>query len=189
MKTVITGISRLKMNELDDVTAGMSDGTGSFRFVHDLEKLTVAAIGMLLRDAGIDYPAGEDNIALFIGIDDAVECIKNEFFENVLREGVLGASPLLFPFTSPNALAARATILFDLRGESAVFAVRDSIDSVIEYADESISGQSVRMAIAGGITAVDGPDNCQAVFYFLENDDSARARGARIYKDLQEAAK
>jgi len=192
MKSVITGISRLKINELDEVTAAMSDRTGSFRYVHDLEKLTVAAIELLLRDAAIDYPVGKDTIGLYLGIDNAVEDIKNEFFENIVREGVLGASPLIFPFTSPNALAAQATILFDLRGESAVFPVRDSIETVIEYADECISGDLIQMAIAGGITVIDdqstdGVHNYQAVFYFLENPDSAKDRGVRIYENVPEA--
>ena len=191
MKNVITGISRINITELDEVMETLSERTRSFRFVHDLERLTIAAIEILLKDAGINYPVSDDSIALYLGIDNAIEDIKDEFFSNILKEGLLGSSPLLFPFTSPNALAAQATIVFDLRGESVVIPVRDSINSVIEYADECISGEYVNMAIAGGIIAEgerspDGLHNYKASFFMIENHGSAESRIARIYRNVSE---
>lgn len=191
MKNVITGKSCFNISELDEVMVTLSERTRSFRFVHDLEKFTVAAIEFLLRDAGIPIPAGTEDIALYLGIDNAIEDIKNEFWGNIVKDGILGASPLLFPFTSPNALAAQATIVLDLRGESVVSPVKGSIDSIIEYADECMSENYISMAIAGGITSPDmqsddGAPDYQADFFFIENPESARNRGARIYGSVQE---
>ena len=191
MKNIITGISRLSKSELDNANETLSDLTRSFRFVHDLERLTIVAIDRLLADAGIVVPVGRDDIGLYIGIDNAVEDIKNEYFENVIREGSLGASPLLFPFTSPNALAAQATIIFDIRGESMVFPIKNSFDHVIEYADECISGNHMKAAIAGGITiqgkrSSDGFNNYGAVLFVIENPDSAKDRGIRVYENVPE---
>ena len=191
MNNVITGVSRINKSELNEVIATLSERTKSFRFVHDLEKFTIAAIELLLKDANINIPVGNDSIALYIGIDNAIEDIKNEFLENIIEDGILGASPLLFPFTSPNALAAQATIIFDLRGESLLFPIKGPIESVIEYADECISGNYINMAIAGGVTSpdeksTDGLHNYHAEFFMLENPDSARIRNARIYGSVSE---
>ncbi len=191
MKNVITGISRINRHELNDGTVALSDLTNSFRFVHELERLTIVAIEHLLTDAGISVPVGKDNIGLYIGIDNAIEDIKDAFFKDVIMEGTLGASPLLFPFTSPNAIAAQATIVFDLRGESMVFPIKTSIDHVIEYADESISSNNMKLAIVGGVTASgersdDGLHDYSASFYLIESSDSAEERGIRVYENVPE---
>ena len=93
MNNVITGKCRINADQLDEVMEMLSERTRSFRFVHDLEKFTVAAIELLLQDAGIQVPAGTEDIALYLGIDNAVEDIKNEFWENIVQDGILGASP------------------------------------------------------------------------------------------------
>lgn len=178
MRNVITGRSRLQKNRLDEVFETLSERTRTFRFVHDLERLTVAAIEILLKDAEINFPVADDSIALYLGIDNSIEDIKDEFFRNVLRDGLLGASPLLFPFTSPNALAAQATIVFDLRGESVVLPVGSSIDGVIAYADECIAAGHAHMAIAGGVVASgkkseDGLHDYRASFVMLESPAAA----------------
>ncbi|HMK59997.1 MAG TPA: beta-ketoacyl synthase N-terminal-like domain-containing protein [Dissulfurispiraceae bacterium] len=117
------------------------------RLVHDIERLAVASVGLALLASGIKCPYGGSDIGLYLGIDDSIEDIKDEYFRRVLADGALGASPLLFPFTSPNALAAQISIAFDLRGECIVMPINGSCSNVIKYATECIDSKHVRTAI------------------------------------------
>jgi len=184
MKTVITGISKIDSGEMEDEISKLHGITGKIRYVHDLDKLMVAGIGLLLKDTKIEFPVRNDDISLYIGVDDSIEDIKDEFFKGILEEGILGASPLLFPFTSPNALTAQASIAFDIRGESIVMPIQDSFKDVIEYAVECISGNYSTMAITGGILSGKNrkEKTYKGEFYFLESDKSALKRKARIYR-------
>jgi hypothetical protein len=183
MKTVITGTSHVRVHELNEIAPGLSGRTRAFRYVCDLERLTVAAVELVLKAAGISIPVGKETIGIYIGIDDAVEEIKNEFLRNIMKEGLLGASPLLFPFTSPNALAAQASILFDIRGESIVMPCRGSMKEIARYASERVCEGPMKMGITGGIFLPDERTtedriNYEARFFMIESLESARERGA-----------
>jgi hypothetical protein len=183
MKNVITGASRIRVHELNEIVPGLSERTQTFRYVCDLEKLTVAAVELALKKAGVAIPAGNDTIGIYIGIDDAIEEIKNEFLRNILKEGLLGASPLLFPFTSPNALAAQASIIFDIRGESIVMPCRGSMKEIAYYADDRVFEGPMKMAVAGSISlpeerAAGDRHDYEARFLLIERFEGARERGA-----------
>ncbi len=188
MKNKVTGICNIRSDELQRSFRTLSEKTREFRFVHDLERFTAAAFELLLKDASVGIPASTSDIGIYLSTDSAVEDIKDKFFKEILDQGVLGASPLLFPFTSPNALAARASILFDIRGESITMPVRRPDSRAVEYADECISAGHVRMAIAGNIFKGDvGQGAYRAELYFLESQESAERRNIRTYEEMPEA--
>ena len=183
---VITGRCRLESSDVEEALNKLEGLIKPMRLVHDLERLAVAAVGGALLDAGLSFPVGDSTVGIFIGIDDAIEDIKDEYFSGVLAEGILGASPLLFPFTSPNALAAQVSIAFDLRGEGIVMPINGSCPDVIEYATDCIAGQHAKRAIAGAITiigrrlSIEG-DRYAAEFFIIESEGDAVRRGARTY--------
>jgi 3-oxoacyl-(acyl-carrier-protein) synthase len=193
MMPVITGLSKLSSCDLDKGISQIDEQIRQIRFVHDLEKLLVTSIGIVLYDAGLPFLVGNDDVSLYVGIDNSIEEIKNEYFNNILSEGILGASPLLFPFTSPNALTAQATIAFDIRGESITLPIKYSSKDVIEYAMDCIVGRYTKMAIAGGIRIDQTQTSCSEIvkdlvytaeFLFLEDMKSAMERGIKIYHNL-----
>ena len=179
---VVTGMVKISSKDMDSIISNLNDHIREMRFIHDIEKLAIAGVGLLLSDADIHFPVGSTDIGLYIGIDDAIEGIKDEYFNSVITYGILGSSPLLFPFTSPNALTAQISIAFDIRGESITIPVKYSCVDVIEYAVECITGRYSMMAIAGGIMS-SGLRNkgLWAEFSLLEDLESAVGRGARIY--------
>jgi len=59
---------------------------------------------------------------IVLGVDGPVDIWKKEFFSSMIMDGPLGASPLLFPYTSHNALAARLSIEYGVRGQSLTIA-------------------------------------------------------------------
>ncbi len=184
MLMVITGRCRLESSGVEEALNRLEGLIKPMRLVHDLERLVVAAVGGALMDAGLSFPVGGSTIGIFIGIDDAIEDIKDEYFSGVLAEGILGASPLLFPFTSPNALAAQISISFDLRGEGVVIPINGSCPDVIEYATDCIASHHAKKAITGTITIIDRrlsieEDRYAAEFFIIESEGDAVMRGAR----------
>lgn len=103
------------------------------RFVDDLEILVVAGISKLFDAARVAYPLRGTEISLYLLLDQGIEEIKNKFLSSILKEGVDVASPLLFPYTAPNTITARATILFGIHGESITFPVKNSPINVLKY--------------------------------------------------------
>ena len=180
MKVVITGYSKIISTSADSVFMHVKSRIIKVRPVHALDTLIISAIGELLDCAGVTYPVKNDNIGLFIGIDDSIEEIKNEYFSNIVKDGMMGVSPLLFPFTSPNALAAQVSIAFDLRGECITLPVKNSLKNVIDYGSECIVHKYSKAAIAGSILknkVEQFPDKAfTAEFLFLEQTESAVIR-------------
>jgi len=148
----ITGRVRLCSDELQGISTAICEKTRNHRFVHVLEMLVIYSCEMVMRDAGQKVPSCSNSLGLYLGIDRSIEDIKDEFLKNVLEEGLLGASPSLFPFTTPNALAAQAAIVLDIRGESIMFYGEDCINDVTDYADACISQGRMNSAITGFIS-------------------------------------
>jgi|GEM_PF-1467423 len=190
MSIVVTGISKLTNAEAERIINKFITGIKPIRIVNALEQLTIAAVGSVLDNAGVAFPVGTSSIGIYIEIDDAIEDIKDEYFNNILNEGTMGVSPLLFPYTSPNALAAQVSIAFDIRGESITMPINHSCSNVIEYAAECVAGKYISSAIAGRIilndrsSAVEG-GKYVAEFFLLEKLDIAVKRGAKIYRHLK----
>jgi 3-oxoacyl-(acyl-carrier-protein) synthase len=186
MIPVITGISRMKGVGAQDMVDEIEGLAMKMRFVSPVEYLAVAAAGRALRDAGISLPVGSAEIAIYIGIANAVEDIKDEYLRGVLKEGLLGVSPLLFPFTSPNALAAQVSIAYDIRGECITMPVRNSCSDVIDYATECISGKYAEAAVTGCLwlnteRLREEGERYSAEFYVMEQRSRAEGRDAKIY--------
>ena len=88
------------------------------RLVHRIEEVAFLAAAEACADGGRSVAAGDAGTGIVLGIDEGVDDIKADHWRAVLADGPLGASPLHFPFTAPNAVTAQLTILLELRGES-----------------------------------------------------------------------
>jgi len=89
------------------------------RTVFQEERFLLAAVAETLGMSGYKSTAAEKNarLGIVLGVDTVVDSWKAGFFGEVIKDGPIGASPLAFPYTSPNALAARATIAFNIKGD------------------------------------------------------------------------
>ncbi|MCP3677380.1 MAG: hypothetical protein GY721_07270, partial [Deltaproteobacteria bacterium] len=92
--------------------------------------------------------------ALVVGVDGIIEGWQEAFFKRVVVDGPLGASPLEFPFTSPNALAARLSIRFGIRGESLTITSGPlSFLKAIIYASELVRAGIAKVVLVGGVAS------------------------------------
>jgi 3-oxoacyl-[acyl-carrier-protein] synthase II len=80
--------------------------------------MAVLAAHEALSRSGIPMPYRGDDLGVVLGVEEGIDGIKARYYQGVLADGPLGASPLTFPLTTPNTIAARISILFDLRGET-----------------------------------------------------------------------
>ncbi len=199
---VITGIGTVKNldKNIQDEVKKLSLGSPHLKLSNDIEKISVLAASRALKDASLSFPVGNESMSIYAGIDEGIDSIKFKYYENVLREGPLGASPALFPFTSPNAVAAQMAIAFDIRGECITLpgGVLSSSRAVC-YASECIQMGIVDMALAGGAVVINNEfkemladSGCRdieklsdgAAFLVLESDKHAGNRGAKVYGEI-----
>lgn len=124
------------------------------------EELALAATSVALKQAGWNPPCtpsllkeGSGESGIIFGIDNAIDNCKTEFFEGLLNDGPIGASPLLFPFTSSNAITAQITIAFGIKGED--ITITDgplSFLKAIDYSLELLNRRVIISAIVGGVS-------------------------------------
>jgi 3-oxoacyl-(acyl-carrier-protein) synthase len=126
------------------------------RLVHAIEAVAVLAAHEALASAGVSMPAGGEDIGLALGVEEGIDGIKADYYRGILKDGPLGASPIIFPLTTPNTVAARISILFDLRGESFTLCAGSvSGAQAIGMALESVREGRLPAMLAGGATSVE----------------------------------
>lgn len=165
------------------------------RLFHPIEEVTCLAAYEALSLAGVDVPFGGDSIGIALGVDEGIDGVKARYYQGVLADGPLGASPMAFPFTTPNTIAARVSILFDLRGESLTvcggsLSGAQAIGLAVDALREGRSGA----VLAGGATSVEqeflealraagrpdsGQPRCGACLLLLEPQASAGGTDGR----------
>ena len=123
-----------------------------FRTVFDEERYLVNSSVLSAREAGL----GEDVLeksAIAIGVDSVIDGWKREYFEGVASDGPLGASPLIFPYTSPNSLAAKCSIVLALKGETMTLPCGPlSFLKAIAHGWRLVDGGITDAVLVGGVT-------------------------------------
>jgi len=130
--------------------------TGSaVRLIHPIEEVAVLAAHEALTSGGLSVPAGGEEVGIALGVEEGIDGLKAEYYRGILKDGPLGASPMLFPLTTANTVAARISILFDLRGESFTLCGGSlSGAQAIGLATVAVREGRSRAVLTGGVTTV-----------------------------------
>ncbi len=161
------------------------------RLVHPIEEVAFLAAYDAVTAAGRSAPFSDDDVGIALGVEEGIDGIKARYYEDLLREGLLGASPMTFPLTTPNTVAARISILLDLRGESFTLCGGSlSGGHALGVALHGVRAGRNRAMLAGGTTAVEpeflhairqvhpsapGEPGCAACLFFLESGTAGRS--------------
>jgi len=138
-----------------EAMAAVSQPGAQVRLFHVIEEAGVVAARDALVAGGVSLPFGGDAIGVVVGVEEGIDGIKAEYFRGILKDGPLGASPIAFPFTTPNTIAARIAILLDLRGENTTVSGGNlSGAQALGLALENLRGGRCGEALAGGVTWV-----------------------------------
>ncbi|MFQ5900280.1 MAG: beta-ketoacyl synthase N-terminal-like domain-containing protein [Thermodesulfobacteriota bacterium] len=178
MRIAVTGAGLI-----EDVDKGkmidLSELPRQVRTFLRVEELCLYAAHKAIKDAELSIIKDPASIGIVLGVDEGIDDCKAQFFCGLLTDGPEGASPILFPFTSPNAITAQVSIAFGIQGENITIA-NGSLSSgkAIAYAMDILRLGKVRAVITGGVT-----HNC-AVVTVLEDLEAATKRGVRIYGEI-----
>lgn len=187
-------------SRLSAVLATLSRPGAQGRLVHPIEEAALLAAHDALRLAGVRTPLGGDDIGIALGLEEGIDGVKAQYYRGILKDGPLGASPILFPLTTPNTIAARISIALDLRGENVtVCGGTVSGAHALGLAVEALRAGRTPAVLAGGVTSVQrefldalslagvpegGSLGCGACLFLLRfpasaavNDDAGRLLG------------
>ena len=163
-------------------------------------QLTVGAARLALADAGLG-PGGD--LGLVVGTEFGDLRSTIEFVDGYLRRGPGGLSPLLFPSTVMNTMAAAAAIAVTAREVSLTLcAPTVAGELAVARATALVRAGRAPAVLAGGMDQLDplllealaelgGGGDARAEgagFVVLEALDAARARGARVLGEVAGAA-
>jgi hypothetical protein len=140
---------------LSAVLAALSRHGAQGRLVHPIEEVALLAAHDALRLAGVRTPLGGEEIGVALGLEEGIDGIKAQYYRDILKDGPLGASPIVFPLTTPNTIAARISIALDLRGENVtVCGGTLSGAHALGLAVEALRAERTPAMLAGGATSV-----------------------------------
>jgi 3-oxoacyl-[acyl-carrier-protein] synthase II len=163
-------------------------------------QLSVAAARLAMAESGYEAARG---LGLVIGTEFGDLRSTIEFADGYLRRGASGLSPLLFPNTVMNAMAATTAIAIGAKGMALTFNTPTVAGELaVARAAAAVAGGRAEAVLAGGVDDLDplvargladlgrGHDTRGegAVFLLLESRASAEHRGAAVLGEIRGAA-
>lgn len=178
MKIAISGVGLIediaKHKSLD-----LSQLPHGVRTLTRVEELALCTAHKAIENAKLSIPDNSSSTGLVLGVDEAIDDYKTRFFCELLSEGAEGVSPLLFPFTSPNAITAQVSIVFGIKGENVTIANGFlSSGKAIAYSIDILRLKKAKTVVTGGVSPA-----CAAIL-ILEDFNVATKRKARVYGEI-----
>jgi 3-oxoacyl-[acyl-carrier-protein] synthase II len=185
----------LDTERIDRVLADLVD-PGEARRLSRVTQLTLAAARLAVADAGLE---ADGTLGVVIGTELGDLGSTRAFADGFLERGPSGLSPLLFPNTVMNAMAAATAIVLGARDLSlTINAPGVAGELAIIRAAAFVASGRVPAVLAGGVDELDAlvaqvlrKDRAAfasrsegAAFLVLESAASARRRGARILGEI-----
>lgn len=142
--------------EIAVLLSSLSRAGRRIRLFHPIEESALLAAAGALSSGGIPVPLrGGEHLGIALGVDEGIDQIKADHWLALMKDGPIGASPLTFPFTSPNAIAAQVSIALDIRGEFFTTCGGQLAGAVaLGLAVEAVRGGRAQVMLAGGATYV-----------------------------------
>jgi hypothetical protein len=145
-----------RARRLRGVLAALAPDRGPIRLAHVIEEVAILAAYEVLSRSGVPLPYRGEDIGVTLGVEEGIDGIKARYYAGILRDGPLGASLLAFPLTTPNTIAARISILLDMRGEClTVCGGSLSGAHAIGLAVQAIRAGRYARVLAGGVTSIE----------------------------------
>lgn len=126
--------------------------SANLRRMDRIGKVMVSAVKLALDDSGLDLTKEDSNrVGISIGTGLGSSDTVDQFFRGLLKEGPIGAQPLLFQTAVPNAITSHCAIEYGIRGVNITFSHKEtSAEMAIAYAYHLLREGKADVIVAGG---------------------------------------
>jgi len=165
-KNCLQGISGIKPVQRFDVSSYRSRLGGELREIdfkafikpanlrrmNRIGKIMVSAVRLALEDSGLDLGKEDSNrmgiaIGTGLGSSDTVD----QFFRSLLKDGPMGAQPILFQTAVPNAITSHCSIEYGIKGINITFSHKEvSAEMALSFAYHLLREGRADTLFAGG---------------------------------------
>jgi len=124
----------------------------NLRRMDRIGKIVVSAVRLAIEDSGLD-PKEEDSsqIGISIGTGLGSSDTVDQFFRSLLKEGPLGAAPMLFQTAVPNAITSHCAIEYGIKGINITFSHKESsTEMAMTFAYHLLKDGRADVIFAGG---------------------------------------
>jgi len=124
----------------------------NLRRMDRIGKIMVSAVRLALDDSGLDLKIEDANrMGLSFGTGLGSSDTVDQFFRSLLRDGPVGAAPLLFQTAVPNAISSHCSIEYGIKGLNITFSHKEtSTEMAMAYAYHLLREGRMDLVLAGG---------------------------------------
>ena len=124
----------------------------NLRRMDRIGKIMVSAVRLALDDSGLDLELEDANrMGLSFGTGLGSSDTVDQFFRSLLRDGPVGAAPLLFQTAVPNAISSHCSIEYGIKGVNITFSHKEtSTEMAVVYAHRLLREGRADVVVAGG---------------------------------------
>jgi len=138
--------------EVDDATLASLVDAEAARRLSRICRMTIAACRLAVEDSGV---RGGPELAIVLGSEHGDLRSSEEFFRGYLRGGPRGLSPMIFPNTVMNAMAAVAAIAVEAQAPSITINQPTVVgDLAVARAAALVASGAADAALAGGVDEI-----------------------------------
>jgi 3-oxoacyl-[acyl-carrier-protein] synthase II len=124
----------------------------NLRRMDRIGKIMVSAVRLALDDSGLDLKVEDANrMGLSFGTGLGSSDTVDQFFRSLLKDGPVGAAPLLFQTAVPNAISSHCSIEYGIKGLNITFSHKEtSTEMAMAYAYHLLREGRMDIVLAGG---------------------------------------
>ena len=124
----------------------------NLRRMDRIGKIMVSAVRLALNDSDLDLKKEDPNrIGLSFGTGLGSSDTVDQFFRSLLKDGPVGAAPILFQTAVPNAISSHCSIEYGIKGVTITFSHKEtSAEMAIAYARHLLREGRADVILAGG---------------------------------------
>jgi len=154
----------------------------NLRRMDRIGKIMVSAVRLALDDSGLDLKIEDANrMGLSFGTGLGSSDTVDQFFRSLLRDGPVGAAPLLFQTAVPNAISSHCSIEYGIKGLNITFSHKEtSAEMAMAYAYHLLKEERMDIVLAGGGDELSEP--LYHVYSMLGALSPGRGRGSEGMK-------
>ena len=159
----------------------------NLRRMDRIGKVVVSSVRLAIDDSGLDLKEEDSGrVGISIGTGLGSSDTVDQFFRSLLRDGPLGAAPLLFQTAVPNAITSHCAIEYGIKGVNITFSHKESsTEMAMTFAYHLLKEGRADVIFAGGGDELSEP--LYHVYSMLGALSPGRGKGAEGMKPFDQS--